>query len=200
MGKKPKFDRPWTEFRAAELTEASKELMLRAGGSLPRACWKNSRYEVWVYEFKPEDPALPPVVQLSVKRLDRAPVRRWRDLQRVKNEVAGPEVEACEIFPAESRLVDTSNQFHLWCLPPGVRFPFGYRERLVMEGDGEKSRQAPFEDGERPADCVKAPARDSAIVEMADRLRAEHEAREAEAVDAENLGTAAEVHALPEPD
>jgi hypothetical protein len=56
-------------------------------------------------------------VHLSIKRFDRGPVRDWRHLQQIKNEVVGPEAEAFEIFPAESRLVDTANQYHLWAIP-----------------------------------------------------------------------------------
>ena len=64
--------------------------------------------------------------ELSIRRTDRGPEFPWRDLQRIKNEVAGPEVEAVELFPAESRLMDTANQRWLWCAPPGVLFPFGF--------------------------------------------------------------------------
>ena len=52
---------------------------------------------------------------LSVKRIDREPFHDWRAMQRIKNSVLGPEWEGVEIYPAESRLVDTSNQYHLFC-------------------------------------------------------------------------------------
>jgi hypothetical protein len=70
-------------------------------------------------------------LHLSIRNLRREAVRDWRDLQRIKNEIAGPEREAVEIYPAESRLVDSSNQYHLWVLPEGERVPIGYEERLV---------------------------------------------------------------------
>ena len=74
----------------------------------------------------------PPMLHLSVKRRDRAVIHDWRDLQRIKNAIVGPEHEAVELYPAESRLVDGANQFHLWVLAErGVRFPFGFDERLV---------------------------------------------------------------------
>ena len=41
-------------------------------------------------------------------------------------------MEAVELYPAESRLVDNANQWHLWCVT-GFRFPFGFAERLVSE-------------------------------------------------------------------
>jgi hypothetical protein len=72
---------------------------------------------------------------LSIRRNDRAAGRDWRHFQRIKNDICGPEREALELYPAESRLVDTSNQYHLWVLPAGERLPFGYQEREVMDAD-----------------------------------------------------------------
>jgi hypothetical protein len=71
------------------------------------------------------------VERLSIRRQDRRPVRDWRDMQRIKNQIAGPEVEAVELFPPQSRLVDSANQYWLWCLPPGATLGFGFEDRLV---------------------------------------------------------------------
>jgi hypothetical protein len=69
------------------------------------------------------------MIHLSIRRQDRAPARDWRDFQRIKNQLAGPEWEGVEIYPAESRKVDGANQYHLFCLP--FILPFGFTERLV---------------------------------------------------------------------
>jgi len=53
------------------------------------------------------------MLHLSIKRLDKHPVRDWRHFQRIKNELIGEENEAVELYPAQSRLVDTTNQYHL---------------------------------------------------------------------------------------
>jgi hypothetical protein len=75
-----------------------------------------------------------PFVQLDIARLDGQPCKSWHEFQRIKNELVGPECEGVELFPAESRLVDTANQYHLWVNPdPQFRFPFGYQRRVVME-------------------------------------------------------------------
>ncbi len=77
-------------------------------------------------------------VHLSIRRVDRSPIRDWRHMQQIKNEILGPEAEAVELYPAESRLVDTANQYHLWCKLPGQQFEFGFTSRLVAsEGDSE---------------------------------------------------------------
>lgn len=72
------------------------------------------------------------LLHLSIHRNDRAAVRDWRHLQAIKNEIAGPEREACELYPAESRLMDEANEYHLWVLPEGERFPFGTAERTIQ--------------------------------------------------------------------
>jgi hypothetical protein len=66
--------------------------------------------------------------QISYHRHDRAPIHDWRIGQRIKNEVLGPEWEAIEIYPAESRLVDTSNEYHLFAINGPLPFGFDYRD------------------------------------------------------------------------
>jgi len=74
-------------------------------------------------------------IHMCIRRHDGHPCKDWKDLQQIKNEIVGPEYEAAELFPAESRLVDTSNEYHLWVHPtPGYRFPFGFTaNRCVIE-------------------------------------------------------------------
>ena len=80
----------------------------------------NSRYQVNLHDE--ED-----FVHLSIKTLDKRPARDWRDFQRIKNELVGEECEGLELFPAESRLVDTANQYHLWVYRnPNFRIPVGW--------------------------------------------------------------------------
>lgn len=72
------------------------------------------------------------MVWLSLRRNDRKPLSDFRHLQRIKNSLCGEEWEAVQLYPAESRLLDESNQTHLWCYPPDKPFPFGYLERSVL--------------------------------------------------------------------
>ena len=48
----------------------------------------------------------------------------WRIKQRIKNELFGEERTAIEVFPAESKLVDSFDVYHLWILPPDFQMPF----------------------------------------------------------------------------
>lgn len=79
------------------------------------------------------------VAWLSIKRRDREVIRDWRELQSIKNAIVGPEHEGFELYPAESRLVDTANQFHLFVfMDRRVRMPVGFVAREVA-GTAEAS-------------------------------------------------------------
>jgi hypothetical protein len=99
--------------------------------------WLNLEYQVLVRYLEPMEPGLPSgrdgMMHLSIHKIDRHRVRDWRDLQQIKNEVAGFEREAVELFPRESRLVDTSNEYHLWVMPIGATLPFGFQEGMVSD-------------------------------------------------------------------
>lgn len=92
----------------------------------PNEMWKNHRYTAVVYRDLDGY-----VHHISLRRNDRKPHFPWRDLQRIKNELAGEDAEAVELFPAEDRLVDCANQRHLWVTPPGVLIPVGFPTRMT---------------------------------------------------------------------
>ena len=56
---------------------------------------------------------------LSWRLADRAAEVSWRDVQRMKSELCGSEAEALEVYPAEGRVLDGSNQRHLFVWRPG---------------------------------------------------------------------------------
>ena len=78
---------------------------------------------------------------LSIKTIDKEPIHDWRDLQQIKNELCGKDREALEIYPAESRLVDTANQYHLWVIPKDAQIPFGFTQREVITKEQEGGYQ-----------------------------------------------------------
>ena len=94
----------------------------------------NHLYQVQVFRVDDE------MVQLNIRRRDGRPIfRDWRHFQQIKNELVGEECEAVELYPAESRLVDSSNKYHLFCsTDPTFRFPFGWTARDVQDDTGVK--------------------------------------------------------------
>lgn len=91
----------------------------------------NGLYHVMARRLEAEAEGMPAGLHLSIRRNDRKPIRDWRHLQRIKNELAGEDWEAVELYPAEDRKVDMANQYHLWCWP--FRLPFGFQERDVED-------------------------------------------------------------------
>ena len=97
----------------------------------------NDIYEVWVYRKKMADFLVHnelfkgKCTYLSIKRKDKKALHDWRHFQLIKNELVGEEIEAIELYPAESRLHDTANQFHLFCNPMGTKVKFGWNFRDV---------------------------------------------------------------------
>jgi len=151
-------DAPWTPFYQCDhyTDGAGNKTALPTGAVYLR----NNHYQVDLRVMESKEP-FGRVVWLSIKRNDRKTIHDWRDLQRIKTEVLGAEIEAIELYPAESRHVDTSNQYCLWCFMDGYRFPYGYQERLLMDkdrGDGPPelslSQQRPWRYHERPDDVL----------------------------------------------
>lgn len=105
----------------------------------PRATiWMNDTYTA-IVEPEPHAQLVPGPgwVHLSVRRNDRTAIHDWRDLQRVKNDCVGAEREAVELYPAESRLIDCANQFHLWVLPEGTGVGVGFTEARTVGTPGQ---------------------------------------------------------------
>lgn len=105
-------------FRAACGFEPTREVAAITHGFL------NNRYAVQVSEI---DTDWGRVTHLWIRRHDSQPVRSWPDLQRIKNEIAGPDRLAVEVFPPQSEVVDLANMLHLWVLPVGFTLPFGLK-------------------------------------------------------------------------
>jgi hypothetical protein len=112
--------------------------------------FRNNVYQVAVYTDPETDDHIE-CKHLSIKRNDGCAIRDWRDMQRIKNDLVGPEHEGVELFP-ESRLVDGANQYHIFVLPIEHRWPIGFCERLVSENEDMGVQQRPWSDEQRPGD------------------------------------------------
>ncbi len=100
--------------------------------------WMNDLYQVARRVFPNS-----PVVQLNIRRRDGGPIfPDWRHFQEIKNQLVGEECEGVELYPAESRLVDTSNKYHIWChTDPKFRFPVGFAYRRVEDADPKRNKE-----------------------------------------------------------
>ena len=142
--KRDELVRRWREahpLAAAERSSALKPLMRmeewkQVNRTHPEEIWFNDTYEVTVRR-RDTDPvfgAYGGMIQLGISSLDGTARHDWRDFQAIKNQLAGLECEAFELYPAESRLLDPSNYFSLWCFPGLKRIKVGINgEREVLD-------------------------------------------------------------------
>lgn len=165
--------RPWLPFTRADYAIAnSGRLTLTGEIDSAAETWVNNFYQVSKYPPRVH-PEMGRIVHLSICRLDRAAVHDWRHLQRIKNELVGPQIEAIELYPAEARLVDAANQFHLWCFPDVPVIPVGFTERLVLDerriNGLEASVQRPFAPGD---ERELTPIDDAKVQQAIDAMKA----------------------------
>lgn len=133
-----------TPFQRAEAKLNPKSPLFEEQKRLAEASeiYLNDIYQVMVRRNVHVGEGFPEMDWLSIKRIDKQPIglEHFRDFQQIKNMLCGPENEGVELYPAESRLVDAANQYHLYVLRnKNIRFPFGFTDRLV--GDEEAAAQ-----------------------------------------------------------
>lgn len=116
---------------------------------LNQEMYRNSRYTVIVLRDEPQDPDTPRMIHLSIRRNDRARPReeRYRDFQRIKTELVGPDYEGVELYPREDRVADCADQYHLFVLADSeMQFGFGFTTGMRAGPTGGPAAQSPFED------------------------------------------------------
>lgn len=103
----------WDEFKNVTKTAIEKHLALNPTSDFrPDFVWQNNKYIVQVFlgiqrKNRTYDKAM-------IRRPDARPIDSWSDLQRVKNEIFGPEIEAIQFFPPQSELIDDANLYWLF--------------------------------------------------------------------------------------
>jgi hypothetical protein len=109
--------------------------------------WANDVYQVTVRRWS-TDPVFGTrggMIQIGINSLDGTARHDWRDFQGIKNQIAGAECEGFELYPAESRLLDPSNYFTLWCFPGLKRLKVGHSEpRRILGADEALAPQRAF--------------------------------------------------------
>lgn len=89
-----------------------------------RHAYSNAKYSV--LEFHADTRSVfGTVTLLMIRRHDGAPITQWYELQRIKDEIAGANRTAVQVFPPHEQLRDSANLYHLWVMPEGMALPFG---------------------------------------------------------------------------
>lgn len=63
---------------------------------------------------------------LMVRRHDGKPDFPWPHLQRIKDQLVGPDREAVQVFPRADEVVDSANMAHIWIVPASERLPYTF--------------------------------------------------------------------------
>jgi hypothetical protein len=85
-----------------------------------REGWLNNIYSAQVYV---RTTPWGQIIHLAVRRHDGGEVQGWDPLQRIKNELIGPDRIAIEIYPSDSLVNDEANMRHLFVMPEGFDLP-----------------------------------------------------------------------------
>lgn len=81
--------------------------------------FRNNLYIVMVNDNAPMSDGTTRTLAL-LQRNDSRPVRKWEELQKVKNAIFGKETWACEFYPPEDALINTHHCYWLYILEGDV--------------------------------------------------------------------------------
>jgi len=91
-----------------------------------REAWSNNIYVVLIRPFADETSTIHMAIR-TASQLEPP----WRDLQRIKNEICGPEATAVQVMPPESELIDEADMYHMWVLSSRLPFTLAYRREIA---------------------------------------------------------------------
>jgi hypothetical protein len=121
--------------------------MLKAGTQF----WRSAEYLVAMVDagvvWPPEHAVRRPELWwLRIYRHDGKRIQNhWSELQKIKNELVGPEHQGVEIYPPESLLQDGENSYHLWVFKKAeTRLPFGLPWPRAWGADGQQTMPTRF--------------------------------------------------------
>ena len=128
-----------------EYYQSTRDEAIRAMRDYDAECtyWRNDLYQVQMRLFF-NDSFKAEMAHLNIRRVDGAAIFDWRHRQLIKNQLVGEECEGFEVYPAESRLSDTSNKYHLWVFTDA-------RLRLPVKVNGDDRRDVITEEIRSPA-------------------------------------------------
>lgn len=121
-----KDDRPtlenWQPLVKMDLTrEKEKKAMMLATDAHPMeecSIWRNDEWSAVLTSNAV-------LYHITIRHTSGKPVQDWAAFQAIKNQLVGNDQEMCELYPAESRMVNAEHLYHLWGFR-GMPFPFGW--------------------------------------------------------------------------
>lgn len=110
----------WTRFEEVDLSK----MQAKIPPGLVQA-FRNNLYSVQVFQRKMNNSEqLAALLGIRAHVSSMSSKMTWAVKQRIKNELAGPERLAFEVYPPVSELVDEADMYWLWIMPEGEPMPF----------------------------------------------------------------------------
>lgn len=60
----------------------------------------------------------------------------WHEMQRIKDEIAGYDATAIEVYPPKDKIVDEADMFHIWVIPGQLPFGLHVTGRTMRKVEG----------------------------------------------------------------
>jgi len=100
----------------------------------------NNKWETDLYTIQLRDWNNKEMHFITIRRKDDKPIHNWEHFQLIKNYILGDEIEAFELYPAESKLINLGNAYHLLAWKDQKAHPsFGFKFRKVLEHEHKES-------------------------------------------------------------
>jgi hypothetical protein len=81
--------------------------------------FRNNKFTVMVYDDSPTTHG--PAIRVMIQNHYDKPIEgHWATIQKIKNEIFGPETTAVEYYPAESDLINDHNIYWIWIFPKDI--------------------------------------------------------------------------------
>lgn len=90
---------------------------------------KNHLYSVQVFNRETEWGLF---YKAMIRRHDSEPIHNWKEIQKIKSEVFGPDYTALEVYPKESNKVDVANLYWIWVMADGRDCPIESRRDRIL--------------------------------------------------------------------
>ena len=90
---------------------------------IKRSLWRNREWSCVLWEGEHH-------LHIGIEHISQIPRHDWLAFQQIKNQLVGPDQEMVELYPAESRMVNCVNMYHLWGTK-GVKIMLGWLPDVV---------------------------------------------------------------------
>ena len=109
--------------RPVDIEQAKQLDALHPFTVIKRSLWRNREWSCVLWEGEHH-------LHIGIEHISQIPRHDWLAFQQIKNQLVGPDQEMVELYPADSRMVNCVNMYHLWGTI-GVKIMLGWLPDVV---------------------------------------------------------------------